>query len=830
MPPQRLVDLVRATPDRGVCLLVSAPGYGRTALLREAVAAEGRCAWIAVDALDAAPGALARRLTLALGSVDADDATTEPSPDSVLRLLSTATEAGPTWLVVDDLEEAWTPDVLDLVGRVGRTLPAGARLAVSSRRGEHELLRRLRDVPVQMLTESELAWADDEVRAVLGPLLSDSTPIDNDSLMGLVAGWPAALGALQGHGVRGARAMDQWLRRDGAETLLGPWWSGLDATQRTFLRQTNVLDVLAAGLCDEVLRTTGSEAVLDGLVAEHDHLVPDDAAGEFAGWRRLPLLTAFLRRRPDVLDVERARHRAAAEWFAARGDDDKAIRHLVGAGRPEEAVTRVHAVEDDWFESGRGDAVVQWYALMPPSYREDTAELLLRQGWAQLTGGKPGEAELQLQRLTTLLRGEPTDDRARRLRAEAPLLAANLAASNADPTTMVEQATVAIRRFGDDRSGNAPHFARIVKARGLLWSGQARQAAILLDTAASQLPTSHLLAGLLRQLRAAVALAEGEIRVAHRTAADALGIAQRQQIDSHTSEGAGCQLVLGLAAFELGDRAGARDAVGAAESLARRLNHAGILVFALAGLARLAAGSGDFAAALASLAEGRDVLDRTTPRSTLRQMLALTEARFRLQMGDAVRAERLLQTSGAGVDTTLVGVRLAQLRRPGSGLGRLDRISTSDPRVHVERDVLRAEALAVSAPSKAEDVLLDVARVATSAGLLRSLADVTPRLRVLAADVAGRRGAQELELLLSVRDAQAAVPAPAEVEAPTPLSPGELQLLALLPGRDSNADLAARLSVSVNTVKTRLRRLYAKLGASGRDDAIRRARATGLLP
>jgi LuxR family maltose regulon positive regulatory protein len=62
------------------------------------------------------------------------------------------------------------------------------------------------------------------------------------------------------------------------------------------------------------------------------------------------------------------------------------------------------------------------------------------------------------------------------------------------------------------------------------------------------------------------------------------------------------------------------------------------------------------------------------------------------------------------------------------------------------------------------------------------------------------------------------------------MSRGELQLIALLPSRASNADLATSLGVSVNTVKTRLRRLYSKLEARDRNEAIRKAQARGLLP
>ena len=64
----------------------------------------------------------------------------------------------------------------------------------------------------------------------------------------------------------------------------------------------------------------------------------------------------------------------------------------------------------------------------------------------------------------------------------------------------------------------------------------------------------------------------------------------------------------------------------------------------------------------------------------------------------------------------------------------------------------------------------------------------------------------------------------------TPLSAGELELLTFLPRRDTNADIARQLGVSVNTIKTRLYRLYRKLGVDSRDAAVQVARSRGLLP
>jgi len=64
---------------------------------------------------------------------------------------------------------------------------------------------------------------------------------------------------------------------------------------------------------------------------------------------------------------------------------------------------------------------------------------------------------------------------------------------------------------------------------------------------------------------------------------------------------------------------------------------------------------------------------------------------------------------------------------------------------------------------------------------------------------------------------------------PEPLTDRETQLLPYLPTRLTNAEIADRLYVSVNTVKTHLRHIYWKLDVESRNAAVARAVELGLL-
>ena len=62
------------------------------------------------------------------------------------------------------------------------------------------------------------------------------------------------------------------------------------------------------------------------------------------------------------------------------------------------------------------------------------------------------------------------------------------------------------------------------------------------------------------------------------------------------------------------------------------------------------------------------------------------------------------------------------------------------------------------------------------------------------------------------------------------LSERELEVLQALAAGLANKEIAARLHVSPNTVKTHMASLFAKLGARRRTEAIRRARELRIVP
>jgi LuxR family maltose regulon positive regulatory protein len=82
--------------------------------------------------------------------------------------------------------------------------------------------------------------------------------------------------------------------------------------------------------------------------------------------------------------------------------------------------------------------------------------------------------------------------------------------------------------------------------------------------------------------------------------------------------------------------------------------------------------------------------------------------------------------------------------------------------------------------------------------------------------------------ILSLLAGRTPSPAPAGPP-PEPLSKSELRVLRYLPTNLSGPEIAGELYVSLNTVRTHMRHLYAKLGTHRRAETVARARALGLL-
>ena len=117
--------------------------------------------------------------------------------------------------------------------------------------------------------------------------------------------------------------------------------------------------------------------------------------------------------------------------------------------------------------------------------------------------------------------------------------------------------------------------------------------------------------------------------------------------------------------------------------------------------------------------------------------------------------------------------------------------------------------------------------LAEAEGVVRVVADEGPPIAALLRTLPKQDPAYAYGRRLLAACAGISSPGPALVD---PLSDRELDVLRLLGSDLDGPDIARELSVSLNTMRTHTKSIYAKLGVTSRRAAVRRAHDLGVLP
>ncbi len=205
-------------------------------------------------------------------------------------------------------------------------------------------------------------------------------------------------------------------------------------------------------------------------------------------------------------------------------------------------------------------------------------------------------------------------------------------------------------------------------------------------------------------------------------------------------------------------------------------------------------------------------------------MIAVVELEVRAAAGERTLPTSLVRLAPRGPSAELWAIRVSH-RGGEDRLRRLRGYRPSTVRQMVQAQLALAATLAPVRAGEARVHLQRAATLAVENGLLTALRGA-PEPLVLLAETLGADGSSASVAALLQHVEPASAPASAPVTAPSVrLSAGEVELLEVMGTVRGQAELAEVLGVSVNTVKTRLRRLYRKLDVSSRDAALAAAEA-----
>ncbi len=864
--------------------LVSAPaGFGKTTLLTQwlagAAAPRAAVAWLSLDARDNDPALFLAYLVTAVQHVSPGVGVTALS---LLESPGTSTEAilltvindlagvdHEVVVVLDDYHVIEAGEVQEGVAFLAEHVPAHVHLVISSRADPALPLARFRACgELVEIRAADLRFTAAEATAYLNDVMSLALrPQDVAALELRTEGWIAALqlAALSLRGrddsaafIAGFAGDDRYVVDYLAEEVLHRQPENV----RDFLLRTCVLSRMSGPLCDAVTGQDGGNAMLAALDRANLFVVPLDDRRQW--YRYHHLFADVLRAR--LLDERPAQvaelHRLASDWHALNGDRPEAVRHALASGDFNRAAAVVELAVPELRRTRQEATLRSWLEALPNELIKVRPVLSVAYAGALLVYGELDGAEERLRdaeaRLEDVAQQRQSSTEAAPAtvvvdRAALPALPASIALYRAAQARIHGDVagTIAHARRAIDLAPEGDHLARGAPA-GLLglayWTVGDLDAAHQWYTEASvNLGKAGHLADVLgcTIALADICTAKGRLGEAMRTYQRSLTLAAAQsplrgEADMH----------VGLAQI-LRERNDV-DAAWAHLTTSRELGeHAALpqnryrwrLV-----MARLRQIEGDADGALDLLDEAEqlytsDYFPDVRPIPAVRARVLLAQGR----LDDAVRWAR---DRGLASDDelsylheyehlTLARILIARVANGEDRweettrlLSRLLDAADRGGRTGIVTEVLALQALTEQARGEGQAAVALLRRAATLAepeGYVRLFLDEGPRMTSLLQTLVRQGDAPEHARLLLSATARTEPRVAASQGLVDPLSAREVEVLRMLGSDLDGPEIASQLVVSLNTVRTHTKNIYAKLGVNSRRAAVRRSKDLGLL-
>jgi LuxR family transcriptional regulator, maltose regulon positive regulatory protein len=881
---ERLNEGLRQSQGFGRKLtLISAPaGFGKTTLVSEWVAdcERGdpgvRFAWLSLDERDNDPTRFLTYLVAALQSIEANvgagvpgvlQAPQPPPMETILTALLNEIAAIPDSfvLVLDDyhvLDAKPVDASTSVAGALAfllEHLPPRMHLVIATREDPHLPLARLRARGQLMeLRAADLRFTPVEaaefLNQVMGLHLSaeDITALETRT-EGWIAGLQLAAISMRGHQdvtsfIKAFTGSHHFVLDYLIEEVLGQQPERV----QTFLLQTSILDRMCGPLCDAVVLTApaSGQATLEYL--EHANLFVVPLDNERRWYRYHHLFAELLRQRlhqtlaSSAGDEGRSGaelHSRASQWYEDHGLQIEAFRHAAAAHDIERAERLIRGGGIPLHSLAAVTAIIDWLDSLPKTALDARPWLWVRSGTSMLMAGQTIGVEEKLQAAEAALatagagatQNADPDDKARDLMGQIASVRATLAILRYEPEAAIIQSRRAVEYLHPD---NLPARTRAIWTLGFAYQLQG-------DRAAARQVYGEAMA--IRQTSGNV----------YFTILPTTGLGQIQESDNQLHEAAesyrrslqlfgdreppnASEEFLGLAriSYEWNDLDTAEQFGRQSVELARQYDRAvDRCIISEVFLARLRLARGDVGGAAAILAQAQQSALQRNFNLRLPEIAAVQVSTL-LRQGQVAAAAQLARQYELPLSQARV---LIAQNDPSAALAvlepyrqQMEARGWEDERLKVM--VLQAVAHRLGgSKDQAAQVLGDALAVAEPGGFIRLFVDEgLPMARLLSEAADQGIMPDYVKKLLAAfgveEQKHGAESAPSPGQPPIePLSQRELEVLQLIAQGLSNRQIGERLFLALDTVKGHNRRIFEKLQAQSRTEAIAHARELGLL-
>ncbi|MEW6400949.1 MAG: LuxR C-terminal-related transcriptional regulator, partial [Chloroflexota bacterium] len=623
---------------------------------------------------------------------------------------------------------------------------------------------------------------------------------------------------------------------------------------QNFLLRTSVLERLCGPLCEAVLETPpgSGQSTLEALERANLFLVPLD--NERRWYRYHHLFGDLLRQRLGQPQEFPNFHLRASAWYEANDDLAEAFHHALAAGDFERAARLAEAAWQGMDRSFQTAAWLGWVRKLPNTVVCSQPRLCVLLGWAFSDIGELDSSETHLQNAERALAGMMDREELKSLPGTIALIRAGNAQILGDLAETVRYADLSIQLIPKDeiylRASAAITLGFTHWATGNLEASLRAMHAWMEDM--------QRLGNQVFAIASAFAVADMQVTLGRLGEAEKALRQAIQKADAQVQEAktvtAHHHLGLALLAHERGDDAAAAQSLQTAADLGKSTTLVDWLYRWNLAQARLKESAGEWNTALDLLdVAGWGYVKNPVP---ILQPVEAHKARVYLKQGRLDKSQAWARECGLLVTDevnylreyeylTLTRVRLGEGVFTGVNelLERLLTLAETQKRTGSVIEILLTQALVHQAQSNHPQALGALERalmLAEPEGYIRIFVDEGEAMQSLICDLRLTIAPRAHPLLGYVDRILDFFPQPLEdrlqskienskSEIVEPLTDRELEILRLIAEGQSNAEISQRLYLALSTVKGHNLRIFNKLQAQNRTEAVARARESGLL-
>ncbi|GAB4181810.1 MAG: LuxR C-terminal-related transcriptional regulator [Roseiflexaceae bacterium] len=870
-----LIGRLQAGRHRRLSLIAAPPGFGKTTLASMWVAASTQpAAWLSLDPADSEPLRFVRYVIAALQTttptIGAEvmallDRPQPPPIEALLPLLLNDLAAceHPAMLVLDDYHLIDAPIIDQMLATLIEYLPPRWHVAIATRTEPRLPLARLRargqlnEVAAAdlRLTSTE---AGEFLRLVMDLQLSPAeVALLADRTEGWIAGLQLAALSLQQHADIG-RFVQAFAgtHRYIADYLVEEVLQHQPEPLRQFLLQTAILERLHGPLCAAVTGQAESQAHLEALERGHFFLVPLDDSRQWYRYHQLfgeVLLAQLQATAPQLVP---ALHLRASQWYQQHGLLAEAIRHALAAGDAHRAADLIERSIPAMRQSRQEALLLRWLVTLPADLLRSRPVLSVGMAGAMLAVGELNGIEAHLRSAEEWLEAPAAQrchmivadpDELPRLPGAIAMYRACVALATGAIDASVAWATEALELIPADDPLMYGATAGLLSLAA--WSrGDLVAARQMFTTSIEHLRAAQHFADVLGCMVgvADLQLIQGQLRAAAQTYEQGLALAMADGVPYMRGI---VDMAIGLSevAYQQNDLERARQLLQQSQAWGEPsgLPQSPYRWRVAMALVQAASEHYDDALVLLGEAERRYVSDffpNIRPIAALKVRIWLAQGRLHeaqawaytqgLHAADRPRFEREYES------ITLAMVLLASAQSAddhAAVLQLLDRLLESAEaggRMGSMIDILLVQVCAHHTQGNmaaAVAALEHALRLAEPEGYLRCFLDHgQPIASVLTAAAKHSSVGLPIHRVLAAFGVVEPSATPPRSRLIEPLSERERAVLQLLTTDLSGPEIAQRLMVSLNTLRTHTQHIYDKLGAHSRRAAVRRAQELGL--